>query len=226
MRQFRQQFEPLLQAELSFAQRVAHPTDEERRALIAATVKWFDEHLDEFANQRPVQLVMRRETTTMYFKSSKRLPPTTRGKRFSRAWPRLSPPRCPRKRQPSTSVNAASAEFERDVLIANLVDRLDEKLILSAEPRRKITDALTQHWSNDWLLQLENFTVSADIWPQIPDKWVRPELNTAQKAVLNRLSRSTQGVRVGGLGIGGNNIVIDDVDLDEGRPAAQPGPEG
>jgi hypothetical protein len=57
-----------------------------------------------------------------------------------------------------------------------------------------------------------------------PDQWVLPELTPAQQAVLRRVNQYSGQMFIGG-GIfgqmfGGDNSVIDDVDLDNHKPAA------
>jgi hypothetical protein len=119
------------------------------------------------------------------------------------------------------------ADFARRTAVDNTVERIDDKVRLSPEQWKKITKALNDHWDKNRDPQLESFALNQSMWAGAPDQWVLPELTHAQQAVLRRVNRYSGQMFIGG-GIfgrmfGGDNSVLDDIDLDNpDRAAAAP----
>lgn len=220
--QIRKMLEPMLKVELSFVNRVAKPSDAERRALVAAAVKWLDQFTDEFAKKQD------RNEQQMWLQGVQRVvvggPRNTEDPRetIERGVAKLVAETLPAEKAAVYEKQAAQrAEFERDAAVANLVEQLDEKLILAPEQRQRITSSLTEHWDQKWAPQIESFALGRNYFLPVPKQWVRPELTAAQRTVFDRLNNSSRRVIFGGLPFGGlGKEFIDDIDLTEQPPAA------
>jgi hypothetical protein len=220
--QMRGQLEPMLKSELSFATRAADLNDDERRALIAASKKWLDVFVVDLAkNQNPQQQQMWMQNM--------------RGIVIGGNQPKGDDPRTSIQKALVDLIRAAAppekvaayveecrkrTEFEHRVAVDNLVERLDQKLILSPDQRTKIAAALLEHWDESWAPQLEIFAINMQMWPTVPDEWVVPELSESQRAALKTLTRVSGRMMVGGMAFGMDGDVIDDINLDEAGPLA------
>jgi hypothetical protein len=114
------------------------------------------------------------------------------------------------------------AEFEQQVAIENLVAQIDAELKLSPEQREKLTESLTKHWDKSWAPQIEMFVHGMNLWPNVPDQWIRPHLTAAQQLAWGRLNKHSGQTFFGGNPFGGGQV-IDDIDLTEGiQKASEP----
>jgi hypothetical protein len=217
-----QQYEPILKTELSFAARAAGLDDDERRQLITESKKWFDTFLADFVTNRgPNQQQMIVQNGQVI-----RL---GRGRGARATDPRES------IRKGLANVVAASVpsdkakayaeecrlrnDFERQVSIDNMVAQIDDKVFLSSEQRKKITAALTAHWSEVNKPQIEAFAIGGPMRPFVPNEWVLPELTPAQRAVMDKLKPVSGQVFLGGGVFGVQGGVIEDIDLGIAVPA-------
>jgi hypothetical protein len=206
--QFRAQFEPLLKVELSFANRVCKLSDDQRRNLIGKCNAWLTKFIRDYAKQGGQPMVQ--------------------GAWFGGGRPQLADPResvqkgvakiikaeLP-KEQTAVYVEETKkrADFSQQVSVDNLVARIDNELILSPEQREKISKSLFDHWDKAWAPQLEMFMHGMDMWPNVPDQWIRPHLTATQQVAWGRLHKQHGNVFFGGMGNEGQ--VIDDIDLKE-----------
>jgi hypothetical protein len=112
------------------------------------------------------------------------------------------------------------AEFVKGTFVTNLVTRIDNELILNPEQNDKITKSLSEHWDKSWQPQLEMFVHGMDMWPNVPDQWIRPHLSATQQIAWGRVNKQHGNMFFGGFPADGQ--VIDDIDLKEGQvePAA------
>lgn len=221
-RQIRQHLEPILKVELSFVNRVAGLSDDERRALVAASVKWLDEFVVDFVkNQDRNQQQMWLQGVQGVVIGGDRTSGDPR-ESIARGVSELVAATLPKEKAAAYEKECAErAEFYRDVTIANLVQSLDEKVILSREQRKSITESLKKHWATDWAPQLEVFLIGNDAWISFPDEYIVPELTASQRAVLSRVNRISGRMFWGGTMPGMGGEVIDDIDLADVPSAAE-----
>jgi hypothetical protein len=230
--QMRQFLEPLLKTELSFAIRAADLNAAERGQLITEGKRWFDGFLTDYLKKLdPNQQQMMLQGL--------------QGVWFGNQQPRTESPRdliqkgiakLIKEKMPASKAAAYDhecklrADFARRTAVDNTVERIDDKVRLSPEQWKKITKALNDHWDKNRDPQLESFALNQSMWAGAPDQWVLPELTHAQQAVLRRVNRYSGQMFIGG-GIfgrmfGGDNSVLDDIDLDNPeRAAAAPAPQ-
>jgi hypothetical protein len=221
--QIRRHLEPILKVELSFANRAADLNDDERRALVAASVQWFDEFVvDLVKNQDPNKqrlLIHRMQGAVI-------------GGDGDVVDPRESIQPGVAKVVAATLTKEKVAEYEREcakrakfyreAAVANLVESVDETLNLSTEQRLKITDVLIENWNKDVGPEVEFYMLSNGQLPNLAEMWIRPELNESQRKMLDNIKRNpSQEVFFGVMELGAAGEVIEDIDLDvEAPPAA------
>ncbi len=209
VQQFRAQYEPALKVELSFVNRVCKLNDEQRRLVIAKSVEWLDEHVKKVAKAggqpQPVGVWLGGN------QSQAENPRDVVQKNMDRIVKKELP-------KEAAEIYAKESkereEFLKRTAVDNLVAKIDKELILTPEQQKKISDALYEHYDPSWA-QLEMFMHGMDMWPSVPDQWVRPYLTVAQKLAWGRISKNAHHVFFGGMGVEGQ--AIDDIDLDEGK---------
>ena len=209
--QFRAQFEPLLKVELSFVNRVCKLSDEQRRKLIDKSNAWLDKFIRDYAKQGGQPQMVGA------FMAGGRQQAADPRESIQAGVEKLVKAELP-KEQAEVYVEESKkrVEFAKKVAVDNLVTRIDKELILSPEQREKLTQSLTEHWDKNWAPQLEMFMHGMDMWPNVPDQWIRPHLTAAQHVAWGRLNKNQHGhVFFGGMGVEGQ--VIDDIDLKEGQ---------
>jgi hypothetical protein len=220
--QIRRQLEPMLKVELSFVNRAAKLNDDERQALVAASLKWFDTFAADFVNKQDPN------EQQMWLQGMRGI---RIGGDRSTADPRESIERGVAQVVASTlskekvttyeSECAARMKFYREVAVANVVECADEQLNLSSLQRLEITKSLLENWEKDLEPQLEFFVVKADALPDAAEMWIRPALSDSQRRMLNRMNKlRTQEIFFGQIGGGPDNEVIDDIDLNVQLPVA------
>jgi hypothetical protein len=213
-RQIRARLEPMLKVELSFAIRTSEANDEERRAVIAGSKKWLDEFVVDYAKtQDPNQRQMWLQGLQVIGGPQSGDDPRDL---VQRGVAKVAADTLPKEKVAAykTECDKRSA-FYRDVTVGNLVDLIDAKVILSPEQRQKISASLKEHWDPSWAPQLDLFAMNNDIWPNVPDQWISPELTAAQRNVLNKANRINGQMVIGGGGFGLEAGEIDDINLDD-----------
>jgi hypothetical protein len=215
MQQFRAQFEPMLRVELSLINRVCKPAPDERRALIAKCNAWLDTFIRDYAKKGGQPNVdgawfggpmANMQNPRESFAEA--LKPVVQKELSDEKYEQY---------EDECRQRAEFEEFEKSVAVENLVAKMDGELMLSPEQREKLTDSLSSHWQKSWAPQLEMFAFGMDIWPNVPDQWVRPHLTAAQQVAWSRLNKQSGQMFFGGQFFGMAGQVIDDIDLDEGR---------
>jgi len=210
--QFRGQFEPLLKVELSFTNRVCKLSDEQRRTLITKSDAWLDMFTREYAKQggQPQQM------QGVWFGAGRPQSSADPREGIQAGVEKLVKAELPEEQAALyMEENKKRAAFAKRIAVENLVSRIDKELILSPEQREKLTQSLTEHWDNKWAPQLEMFMHGMDMWPNVPDQWIRPHLTAAQQVAWGRLNKNNGHIFMGGMGVDGQ--VIDDIDLKEGQ---------
>ncbi len=209
--QFRAQFEPLLKVELSFVNRTCKLSDEERRSLIATSNAWLTEFIKDYAKGGG-QPQMR----GMWFGGGQQQRATEPRESIQAGVEKLVKAELPQQKSAAYLEECKKrSEFVKSVAVENLVARIDKELILSPEQREKIAKSLTEHWDKSWAPQMEMFMHGMEVWPNVPDQWIRPHLSATQQVVWGRVPKQDSNHVFFG-GMDGNAGVIDDIDLDEG----------
>ena len=215
--QMRKQLEPTLKAELSFAVRAAALDANERRSLIAAGKTWFDKYIADAAkNQDPNrQQMLMQGGQAIWFGG--RGPQTTNPRNeIRKGLAKIAASSFSKEKAEAYAGECRKRDdFYRQVSVENLIVRIDDKVILSPEQRKVISDSLTTHWDQIDKPQIEAFAISASMWPGVPNDRVLPALTAAQQAVLKRLNSVTGRVFFGNGMFGEQGAVLDDIDLNE-----------
>jgi hypothetical protein len=207
--QLRSQLEPLLTVELSFANRVCKLSDLERRTLISKSNAWLDTVILDLAKQgaQPQQVGV--------WIAGRGAAQPMRDPRESveNSVAKIVKSELPKQKAAIYEEECRKrTEFQRQVAIENLVARMDSELKLAPKQRNQLAESLTEHWDKSWAPQIEMFVHGMDIWPNVPDQWVRPHLTAAQQLAWGRLNKQSGQIFFGGNPFG-DGQVIDDIDL-------------
>ncbi|MGZ3469850.1 MAG: hypothetical protein ACXWO1_08910, partial [Isosphaeraceae bacterium] len=114
------------------------------------------------------------------------------------------------------------AASRKQVVIDNLVAKLDGDLVLTSEQRTRLVEALSANWKDAWGQSLEMLMNIDSFFPNIPDQVVAPILTDNQKEVWRRIPKNSNvfwGFSFGG-GIVENDP-LDDPELAEARQEAE-----
>ena len=174
--QFRQQFRQLLKTELNFVRAVCQPNQEQDKKIKAAgdaalktAVKKFAEVQKKMQNgiragEEPQWPDPRKLMSDVLLKSVKDAMSDDAAKRYE------------------AELEKRVAARKRAALL-NLVAKLDKDLVLTADQRGKLTEALEKNWKDSWGQQLETFMYGDTYMPVIPDAQVLPVLTEKQKQI-------------------------------------------
>jgi hypothetical protein len=226
--QMRKFLEPVLKTELSFAIRAADLNDAERVQLITDGKTWFDGFLTDYLKKLDPnqQQMILQGMQGVWFGNQQQRPESPRDL-IQKGLAQLVKEKLPANKAAAYDRECKlRAEFARRTAVDNTVERIDEKVRLSPDQRKKVTKVLNERWDKNRDPQLEAFAMNQSMWPGAPDQLVLPELTTAQQAVLRRINRYSGQVFMGG-GIfgqmfgGDNSVIDDDIDLDKPKPAAR-----
>jgi hypothetical protein len=215
--QIRARLEPMLKVELSFANRAAGLNDDERRRLVAASKKWLDDFVIDFTknldpNQRQMWLQNMRVVGGQVADEDPRVS-------IQHGVAEIVAATLPEEKIVAYETEAGKrSAFFRDVIVQNLVDMIDAKVVLSPDQRQKIIASLNNHWDSSWAPQLEIFALGNDMSPNLPDQWILPELTPAQRGALSALNRTSGQIFVGNAVFGAEAREIDDIDLNDVPP--------
>jgi hypothetical protein len=94
----------------------------------------------------------------------------------------------------------------RDMVIKNLVSKLDRDLQLSGEQREKLSVALTSNWDANWSMPPQMLMNLDNMFPTLPDKLIVPELNERQQQVWRGSPKQAMQNYYSGFGLFGNQI--------------------
>jgi hypothetical protein len=207
--QFRAQFEPLLKVELSFVNRVCKLSEDQRRNLINKSNAWLDTFIADYVKQgNQPQMV------GPFFGGRQQMTDPRESLRAGVA--KLVKAELPKEQAAMYAEESRKrAEFHKQAFVENLVTRIDSELILTPEQCEKITNSLSEHWDKKWYPQFEMFVNGMEIWPAVPDQWIRPHLTAVQQAAWGRLNKQNGNMFFGGFPVEGQ--VIEDIDLKEGQ---------
>lgn len=181
--QFLQQFRQLSKAELNFVRAVCQPNAEQLKKIKAAgdvglktTVKKFAEVQKKMQQgirpgQEPQWPDPRKLMSDALLKSVKETLSADQVQRYE------------------AELEKRSAARKRAALL-NLVAKLDKDLVLTADQRGKLSEALTSNWKDGWGQQLETFMYGDTYMPALPDAQVLPVLTEKQKQIWNSLPKN------------------------------------
>ena len=196
--QYLQQFRRLTKAEISFVVAVCKPTKEQYQQLQRAGEKTTKSAVKAYADVQKKMMQGNRGNVT--YPDPRKLIQTG----ITRAIvEHLKPEQAERYRAETEKRQA----HVKQVAVENLVARLDEELVLTAEQRGKLVESLAKHWQAEWGQSLEMFMYGNQFFPAIPDAVVLPALNETQKQVWHGKPKQ-QNVFFGGFGFGG--FIVDD----------------
>ena len=116
------------------------------------------------------------------------------------------------------------AASRKQVVIDNLVAKLDGDLILTSEQRTRLVEALSANWKDAWGQSLEMLMNIDSFFPNIPDQVVAPILTDNQKEVWRRIPRNSNVFWGFNFPAGGRiveNDPLDDPELAEAQKEAE-----
>jgi hypothetical protein len=112
----------------------------------------------------------------------------------------------------------------KQVVIDNVVAKLEADLVLTAEQRSKLIEALAVNWKDSWCQSLEMLMNIENFFPNIPDQVITPLLTDHQKEVWRRIPKNSNvfwGFNFGGAIM--ENDPLDDPELAEAQKEAVAG---
>jgi hypothetical protein len=80
-------------------------------------------------------------------------------------------------------------ENRKQVALTNLVAKLDQDLVLTADQRGKLFQSLSKSWKDSWGQSLEMLFYGEHYFPSLPDNDVIPILNATQKEVWSGIPK-------------------------------------
>lgn len=207
--QFLQQFRQLSKTELSFVRAVCQPNAEQSKKIKAAGDAGLKTAVKTFAAiQKKMQQGMRageqpewpdprKLMADVLLKSVKETLSADQAKRYEE------------------ELEKRSAARKRAALL-NLVAKIDKDLVLTADQRGKLTEALNSNWKEGWGQQLEVFMYGDTYMPALPDAHVLPVLTEKQKQIWNDIPKQHNQIW-GWAGFG----FVQGVDIDLGEIVEQ-----
>lgn len=207
--QLRAQYEPIVKVELSFVNRVCKLSDEQRRNLIAKSNEKLTEYIKQAAKNGN-----RQQFQGVWIGNAQPNTPDPRSEIQTRIAELV------KANLPEEQVAIYEAEcrhrvdFANQAAVDNLVSRIDKELVLSPDQQAKIRKSLIDNFDKKWAPQPEMFMHGINMWPSVPDQWVKPHLTTNQQAAWARIPRNAG--HTFSHGVDAQAQVIDDIDLDEG----------
>ncbi len=187
--EYTSQFRQLLKVELLFLNAVCAPTDEQSQTIAAAGECRLKKIAEEFVaalNKMEEPIAQEVDGGTVPHQ------------------PIILDPRQRIQESLSESVNQtlSSAQvalyraeldqrntFRKRVVLSNLVAKLDDDLVLTAEQRRQLTDSLSTHWQEPWGRLLGTMWEDGASMPNLGDDHVLPFLTETQQEVWREIEK-------------------------------------
>jgi hypothetical protein len=210
-RQFRQQFRQLSKGELNFVRAVCQPNAEQSKTLKAAGDAGLKTAVKRFAEvQKKMQQGIRPGQEPQWPDPRKIISDEL----LKSVKTSLSPDQAKRY---EAELEKRSAARKRAALL-NLVAKLDKDLVLSADQRGKLSEALTANWKDEWGQQIEVFMYGDTYMPVLPDAQVLSVLTDKQKQIWKAIPKQQNQIW-GWAGFGFVQVMADEEALAE--PAGQ-----
>jgi hypothetical protein len=211
----RAQMEPLLKTELSFANRVCQWTDEQRIKSIGVAKAW----LSDFARGNARNNAQLNGGFVIFAGGG-------RGGGANNDVANSKSELAHALQNAMTGEQLADYQAERkkrndfhtDATIANIVAQMDQRLQLTVDQRRKISESLRQKWRDEWAPPIQLFVQLPQYAPAFPDEHVLGHLSPEQRLAWQQVQKiSARGMAFGEGMFGGRNEPIDDIDLTENQ---------
>lgn len=204
--QFAAQFRMLLKTELHFVRTICQPTAEQDKVIRVAGEVSLKQAVKTFAEtQKKLQQGGFRAGQQPQFPD----PRTLIAEGLTKSVEATLPADKAQKYRVELEKRAAA---RKRVGLLNLVARLDKDLVLTADQRQKLTAALSAHWQDAWVQQLELYLYGEQFFPILPDNQVEPILNDKQKQVWRAIPKNQNAIW-GWAGMGFIQAV--DIDVEE-----------
>jgi hypothetical protein len=189
--QFLMQFRPFLTEELGFVRLVCDDLSKEQRSKIKAagesSLKQAAKEMSQFQNRQnqgiAIQVRTQPEPRKMIREAvAKALRETLKAEQLQRY---------------SGEAERRKEQRKRAAILC-VVSRLDGCLSLNADQRDKIVDSISSHWEDKWEQWLMISAYGDQYFPEMPDRFIFPFLNTEQKSLWNGLQKINMGTWWGG----------------------------
>jgi hypothetical protein len=218
MQQFLPQFRQLLKIELVLMNRICRPDKEQGKRLQQAGDKSLKEAAKSFAEAQKKMMQGQWRHDSVQPDPRKII----REGLLKAAQQHLPPEQATRYQG---ELEKRKAHLKH-VTIQNLVAKLDENLVLTAEQREKLTESLSRAWRDEWERMLGMFMNGNQYLPNVADGAVTAVLNETQK----QLWRSAPKMEIANFGgFGWENVMVEDgavaVEVKEEVQPAAPQPD-
>lgn len=202
--QFTQQFRPVLRTELHFIKSVCAPTTEQQKKIAREGHKALSAAVKKYAQNQ--QQMMQGQWRGGTQPDPRKL--VQKGL-LEAAKAHLTSEQVARY---EAEIARRDADFQV-VAVHNIVCKLDQELILTAEQREKLSEAMTKGWQDSWGGSLEMFMYGNEYLPVLPDKIVMPILDPIQKKVWTTAQKTQMNSFFNGMGfLGGVEMDADPID--------------
>ena len=192
--QFTPQLRPLLKTELHFVKLVCEPTKAQQKAIALEADKGFKEAVRKYAdaqqkmmngqwrgNTQPDARKMLQQAMVVAVKTS------------------LTAEQAAKYQE---ELNRRAADL-KTVTIRNIMVKLDQDLVLSADQREALSQALHKDWKDAWGSSLETYMYGNESLPALPDKLITPLLNPTQKKVWTSSQKNPSNTFFGNINFAG-----------------------
>ena len=184
--QFTTQFRQLLKAELHFVRVVCQPTKPQYQPISVAGEKAMKRAVKEFAEVQKKMMRGVRAGEQPGYPDPRKLITDGLSQSIKAT---LSAEQAARYQEELDK----RAVNRKQVALRNLVAKLDQDLILTAEQRGKLTESLSAGWKDAWGQSLEMLFYVENYFPSLPDSDVLPILNDTQKEVWRGTVKADNG---------------------------------
>ena len=211
--QFLQQFRQLAKTELNFVRAVCQPTVEQSKKIKAASDAGLKTAVKKFAEiQKKLQQGIRAGEQPQW--------PDPRQLMADTLLKSVKESMSEEQAKKYEAELAKRAAARKRAALLNLVARLDKDLVLTADQRGKLTEAINSNWKDSWCHQLEVFMYGDTYMPVVPDAHILPVLTEKQKKIWNGVPKQQNQIW-GWAGMG--FVVQGAVELEEAliEPAVQ-----
>jgi hypothetical protein len=200
-RQFLPQFQPLLKAELAFIRRACRLNKEQH------------EQITKSANQRLRLAVKEYAIAQNNMRQGGRI--RTRSLPDPRKLVQQQLAKLVKQKLGAEQAEGYQQECDKRTAhrkratVLNLVAKLDEELVLTAEQRDKLVESLSANYQDAWAQWLEMLMHNNQHLPSIPDQHITPVLNETQKTVWRGARKQGHHIHWG-MGLAPAMVMIDD----------------
>jgi hypothetical protein len=211
--QFIQQFRPIFRVEYYFIRNICDLTPDQRRQLAREGERAVKDAARQFAELQQKMMQGGWRPGTQYPDPHKVLEEVL----SKSVTGLLSPGQQARFKEELEKRNAN----RKQVVLDNLVAKLDQDLVLSAEQRGKISECLSSHWDEAWCQSLNMLMNIEHYFPNIPDNLIVPFLTENQQKSWRRIPKNQNVFWGFSFDVNMENDPLDDPELAEARQEAE-----